>query len=192
MIPSEIVKLVYREHINNYGEPSKSWRFDNPPSGETKSLPSIIDVLVWPPENNIDMTTFATIGMSEKPMSGVNYRAELHFAVEGELDERAINKITIFLANLCMYPFKNSTFFDWWHILPNSGNIPEFPSASSVLLHPAFVKGGWELITTEFGQVKILNVIPITKFEYNLSKENGVNQLLDYLDDNKISYFAPR
>jgi hypothetical protein len=190
--PTELVKAVYREHIERFGEPEKSIRYDSPPSNDTDIYPSFIDVMVWPPEEDLIMTTFSTIGMSEKPMVGAEHRVELHFSIAEKLNEDLIGKITIFLANLSLYPFMNSTYFDWWHTLPNVGQIPGYESTTSLLLHPAFVKDGWDIICKEGTNVKILNVVPITKEEQVLSKEKGINDLIDYLYDNEISYFDRR
>jgi len=190
--PTELVKAVYREHIQRFGEPDQSIRYDNPPSNDPDIYPSCIDVMVWPPEEGFNMTTFSTIGMSEKPMDGAEHRVELHLSIAESLSKELTSKITIFLANLSLYPFMNSTYFDWWHTLPNVGSIPGFESTPSILLHPAFVKDGWDLICAEGLHVKILNVIPITKEEHALSKEKSINELLDYLEDNKISYFERR
>ncbi len=190
--PAEIVKEVYHEHIRKFGEPALSLRYDNPPSYDENVYPSYIDVMVWPPEEDINITTFATIGMSEKVMPGCEHRAELHFAVEGALDEELTNQITMFMANVSLYPFMNTTYFDWWHTLPNINRIPGFPSAASLLFHPAFVKDGWDIICTSEGHVKILNLVPITKEEHALFREKGINFMLDYIDENEISFFKRR
>ncbi|KGD64579.1 hypothetical protein Y5S_02334 [Alcanivorax nanhaiticus] len=138
------------------------------------------------------MTTFCTIGMSEKPMSGVDHRVELHLSIAEKLSDELVGKLTVFLANLSLYPFMNSTYFDWWHTLPNVGKIPGYASTSSLFMHPAFVENGWDVICAEEAHVKILNVVPITKDEQLISKEKGVNALLDYLSDNEISFFERR
>lgn len=191
--PSAIVKAVYWEHIRRFGEPSRSLRYDNPPAESPDVIyPPFIDVMVWEPEEDLNMTTFTTIGMCDKPMATVDYRVELHFSVEGPIDEGTTGKIATFLANLSLYPFMNKSYFDWWHTLPNVGAVPGFPSASAVFLHPSFVKNGWDIICTEYGHVKIMNVVPITKEEHALSRENGINGMLDYLEQNGISYFARR
>ncbi len=117
--PSEVVKAVYHEHIHNFGEPAESIRYEDPPNKDTVSYPAFIDVMVWPPEQDLNITTYATIGMSDKEMSEPNSRAELHFGIEGCLDKETSAKITIFLANLSLYPFMNKTFFDWWHVIPS-------------------------------------------------------------------------
>ena len=189
---TQIVEGVYQEHIAKFGEPSSSVRYDNPPSNNSEIYPSFIDVMVWQPEEDVNMTTFSTIGMSEKSMQGAEHRAELHFSVEGTVDEELASEITMFMANVSLYPFMNATFFDWWYTLPNVNENPGFPSAGGLLLHPAFVEDGWDLICTDEGQVKIINLVPITKEEHALSKEQGIDSMLDYMDEHEISFFKQR
>jgi len=187
-----IVRQVYKEHISKFGEPSSSIRYDNPPHLDDEIYPSCIEVMVWDADEEVKVTTFATIGMSEKEMVGVNYRAELHFSIEGKLENKAVNVITKFMANIAVYPFINSTYFDWWHTLPNVNNIPEFKSECGLLLHPAFVDDGWDMICTEESHVKIINLVPLIKSECNIATEKGIDCLLDYMVENEVNYFKPR
>ncbi len=190
--PKPIVRQVYKEHISKFGEPSCSLRYDNPPHYDDEVYPSFIDVMVWNADEEVDITTFVTIGMSEKKMKGADYRAELHFSIEGKLKQSSIDKITIFMANVALYPFMNSTHFDWWHTLPNVNKIPEFKSGCGLLLHPAFVEDGWDVICTEESHVKIMNLVPLTKYECDIAAEKGIDCLLDYLVENEVNYFKPR
>ena len=189
---AKIVMQVYHEHISKFGEPARSVSYENPPSDSDDIYPSSIDVMVWSPDNEVNITTFATIGMSEKVMQGADHRAELHFSVEGTLGTELTSEITMFMANLSLYPFMNNTYFDWGYTLPGIGKVPGFPAAGSLLLHPAFMEDGWDLISTDDAEVKIINVIPVTQKEYMLSKEKGINAMLDYMDENNISFFQQR
>lgn len=190
--PSKIVKAVYHEHISHFGEPAQMIRYDDPPATDGALYPELVDVMVWPPEEDLDMTTYATIGMSEMEMNGPNTRAELHMALEGEVDKETSGKITMFLANLSLYPFINNTFFDWWHVIPETGPIPHFKGMHSVLLYPAFVENGWQTICIDGLHVKILNVVPITPAELSLYRNGGIDELLKYFDRSEINLFAPR
>lgn len=190
--PSAIVKAVYVEYIEKFGEPTQLIRFDNPPQPGGIKYPPFVDIMIWPPEEELNITTFATVGMSDQAMPDVDYRAELHFSIEGLVQDEASEKITIFLANLSLYPFMNSTHFNWWHSLNNPGNIPRFPSAEGILFYPAFVENGWDLICTKYGHVKILNVVPITALEKKIIKEDGVDALLNYFYENEINLFKDR
>ncbi len=175
-----------------FGEPDKSIRYDNPPTYDESRFPSFIDVMVWPADSEVHVTTFATIGMSEKAMHGSEHRVEIHYSIEGTLSEELTNQITIFLANVSLYPYINNTYFDWWHILPNINKVPGFPSAACLLLHPSFVENGWDLICTEEAHVKILNLVPITSEEFELSKKTSIEALLEFMVNEEVSFFQPR
>ena len=55
---SDILKVVYKQHIAHFGEPDQSIVFDG---AESKpGFPARIDVLVWNPTADLDMTTFST------------------------------------------------------------------------------------------------------------------------------------
>ena len=87
--PSGLVRSVYFEHVDHFGEPDHSIRFGDgrQKSGE-EHFPSFIDVMIWSPDSSVDIGTFSTIGMSDRPMIGVDHRAELHFAVRGAVAEK--------------------------------------------------------------------------------------------------------
>jgi len=190
--PSKIIKTVYHAHIDNFGEPDLSFRYDHPPAISDLKSPLFVDVMVWRADEEVKITTFATIGMSEVEMPNVNYRVELHLSLEGDLTEELVSKVTIFLANLSLYPFMNSLTIDWWHSLNNVGVIPGFPSAKGVLFHSAFVEEGWDVICTQSGHVKILNVVPINQEEKSILNNNGIDNLLTHFYNNGTNLFEDR
>ena len=79
-----------------------------------------------------------------------------------------------------------------WHTLPNINKIPGFPSASCVLLHPTFIENGWELICTDEANVKILNLVPLTREEHDFAKKTSISVLLDSMAEKNVSLFEPR
>ena len=188
--PSSIAPRVYAEHLDQFGEPDNCIVFDDKPmlSGEGAQIPSRIEVYAWHPTPDLDITTFATIGMSDKPMTGAKHRAELHFAVRKTLSEEEQHACSLFLANLATYPFQDNTSLDWWHTIQDPGNIPQFPNARSVLLYPRFVEDGWEEIHVDGLVVKILNVIPISAAAYQLE---STDQMMAYMWDELGDPFAP-
>lgn len=188
--PSSLVKAVYHEHIARFGEPAQSIRYEDPPV--QVPVPGFVDVMVWPADEEVDITTFATIGMSDLEMSSPGSRAELHFSLQGSVDSETTSQITRFLANLSLYPFINQTWLDWWHVIPNAGQIPHFTGMHSVLIHPAFVQDGWDHIHIDQQHVKILNIVPITAHELKLYRTEGMDKLLQYWEQNDIQLFAPR
>ena len=193
MKASKLTAKIYREHVEHFGEPDKSIRF----GGETcikgeEHIPSLIDIFIWLPDKDIDITTFATIGMSDKPMNGTEYRVELHFAIRKNLRENEISKISAFLANLAVYPFLRNTFFDWYHILSNPLEIPNFKTANTILFLPAFVENGWDTIQFDKQTIKILNAVPITNVEKEIVKNEGVDALYSYFETERIDIFTER
>ena len=142
--PSDLVRAVYFEHIDYFGEPNHSIRFGDGTIREGEEhFPPLLDVMIWRADDSLDITTFSTIGMSERPMDGVEFRAELHFAVrQSSLTEADEHEIALFLANLATYPFQNRTNLDWWHSLRDPGRIPLFSDGMTILFHPRFVKEG--------------------------------------------------
>jgi len=183
---SPIVRQVYRAHIERYGEPDRSIVYEDhdPPDGRLAR----IDIFVWPPSAHEDVTIFSTIGMAASPMVGANHRAELHFPIRGRFDAATVGEMSLFLANLAMYPFLNATFFDWYHRVPRAGLIPLFSSATSVLLHPKFVDTGWDTIEFDDVLVRILNVVAITPNEQQMN----IFDLMDHWTNSGIDVFAPR
>jgi len=190
--PSERVKRVYHKHIEYFGEPSLSIRYDHPPGSKANEYPPFVDIMVWPPEPEVEMTTFASIGMSDKLIPDAEYSVELHFSQQGVLSEETIEKTTIFLANLSLYPFMNSLRIDWWHVLANPGIIPGFSNSTSLMFHPSFVENGWDSICTDTVHVKILNVVPITNKERLVLVEQGRAAFQKYLYENEINLFVDR
>lgn len=190
--PSALVKAVYHEHIARFGEPAQSIRYEDPPISPSIAAPAFIDVMVWPADEELNITTFATIGMSDAEMSEPGLRVELHFSLEGNVDPETTSKVTLFLANLSLYPFVNRSYLDWWHVIPEAGLIPHFTGMRSVLLHPAFVDGGWNHVCHETQNVKILNVVPITAQELELYRSAGIEGLQQYFERQDINLFAPR
>jgi hypothetical protein len=191
--PSQIVKSVYKELINHFGEPDNSVRFGNgqPVNGE-EHLPSFVDVFIWKSDEEVDINTFSTVGMSDKAMSGADFRSELHFSVRGNLTDAEIKTICTFLANISVYPFIQNTHFDWFQILSNPGQIPCFEKATSIIFHPAFIENGWDVIKNKEKLIKILNVVPITENERQLMKDKGFSALAEHFEKNNIDLFNRR
>lgn len=184
--PSQLLRSVYREHIDKFDEPDDSIVFGgNDPIKGMEHIPSRIEVLIWRANEDIDVNVFATIGMSDMAMNKVDYRAELHFGVRGELVDDEIFDICVFLANLAVHPFHHNTYFNWFHLFSNPGPVPCFSKATAILFQPTLTEGGWDRIETEGKLVKILKVIPIPEEERLLMKDKGYPALFDYWADNE-------
>jgi hypothetical protein len=180
--------------LDHFGEPDRSIRFgDGTIRDGEEHFPPVIDIMIWRPDDVVDIGTFSTIGMSERPMSGVDYRVELHFAIRWKsFTAEDENQIARFLANLATYPFHYKTHLNWWHSLSDPGSIPLFSKGMSVLFHPRFVEDGWDTITHKGQSVKILSVVPITAEERILKSESGIDGLCDHWAELNMDLLKPR
>ena len=191
--PSDLVRYVYLQHIDRFGEPEACWRYgDGTVKEGEEHFPSRIDVMIWRAGEEVNITTFSTIGMADKPMVDCDFRAELHFAVRGALTEEQERKVASFLANLATYPFYYKNHLDWWHTMRNPGTIPYYSAGMGLLFHPRFVEDGWDSIDYNGQEVRLLNAIPITQSERQLIREKGVNALLDEWSATGMDIFTVR
>ena len=164
------LRVQYRE---NFGSESASFNFT---ASSKENWPQSLEILVWHPDPYSDLTTLATLGMSDIPMSN-GERAELHWAWEGQLSQDQENQLVEFLANLALFPFAQQQHCHWWQVIGLDGSIPFFQNKTAVLLHPPFHEEGWAFAQTEQGDVRILNVVPIVQDEKLLIVEHGVSAL---------------
>ncbi len=183
-----ILKKLYDEHLEHFGEPDESIVFDAPPPPDD-SFPSRMDVFIWRANEDCDVTTFATIGMASRPMHGAQHRVELHFGIRDSLSPAYEKKVAAFMANLALYPFFHQTRFGWWHRLREPGVIPMFPSCTSLFFHPRFVADGWDTVVFESTEIKLLNIIPITQAEYELGSGQ---KALEVMEENELDFLKPR
>ena len=192
--PSELVRAVYHGHVDHFGEPDHSIRFGDGTNREGEEhFPPLIDVMIWRPDDEVDIGTFSTIGMAERPLNDAEYRVELHFSIRGmTFSEEEEHQVALFLANLATYPFHFRTRIDWWHSLRDAGQIPLFSEGMSVPFHPSFDAHEWDTITHGEQVVRLLNVVPITPTERELKNTSGLDALFDHWSDREIDLFAPR
>src|SRR5207237_1195801 len=109
------------------GEPA-SQGHQRPPGAE--AVPDRLLRLreVWPADDELDITTFNTLGMSERPIPGADYAAEAHMGVRAYLRKPARERLARFLANVAEYPFQHGLTLDWWHVIADPGPVPQFPN----------------------------------------------------------------
>ncbi len=189
--PSALLVHLFEEHILKYGEPDLYYRFDSSNSNIGAVLP-YLDVFVWEATADVPVTTFTTIGMADRGMEGVDYRAELHFTIRGTLTEEECAEVAIFLCNLAAYPFLQTTHFDYYHLVSPAVTIPKFGSCRWGLFHPSFTDGGWDAIEHKGTTVRLFNFIPLTDTEVEMAKSKGVHSLLNWMYDHHIDIFADR
>lgn len=189
--PSLLVQQVYREQIHRYGEPALALTYDERTARGHTPLESVM-VMVWPADQEVEVTTFMTTGMSERPMPGGGLRAELHFGIRDGVSTDLATKVCGFLANLAQYPWLNLLSLGWGHVVVNPGSIPAFPRCTSVLFHSRLSPTGWDSIEVDGEQVKLLYVLPIPEIERQLLEERGLEALHSYWADVGVDVLADR
>ena len=165
--PDPITQFVYDQLIEHFDEPDHGFTFDggNSVQETPDHYPQRVDVFAWDPDEEVDITSFATVGMASKPMFECEHRSEIHLGVRAKLDEQQLNQFAIFLANLSTYPFHRRTHFDWWHKIHRPGKLPLFKEPC-IVMHPGFSEETWDKMEFNGTEIKILNVIPISEELY--------------------------
>jgi hypothetical protein len=182
------------EYQKNFGNEDSVFKFSSPEDVKTQdeNLPKQLEVWLWRPDKLSDLTTFATAGMSYIPQGEKSLRTELHFSIQGKLQEEEENYLAQFLANLSLHPFLTQNTFDWWSTLHLTGIIPTYDDCNSVLLHPPFHEKGWAQIDFKNYNAKILNVIPIPESELLLARQRGIEELQKLWERAEINTFERR
>lgn len=187
----EVRKFVGEEYLKNFGEPSVTVRLQGEEAADPKR-PAILDLFIWYPDRNSDLTTFATCGMAQIEIQGVEYRSELLFAMMGKPTPEKEREILEFLGNLALYPIGKKEPLQWWFSMEMTGEVPGFPKCNSVVLHPPFNEQGWAVMHFDLFDIQLFNVVPLTEQEHRLKKEKGVNALQQYLANKQVNIFKPR
>lgn len=186
---AQIVQEVYSDYLRNFGEPDLSVRFEeNDPQSK---VPDPIDIFVWLPTAEIDVTTLSTMGMCAQKMPQSDLRVELQMGIRGTLQEQELNDVIRFVANVAATPFVLDTYFDWFHTIP-CPKIPGFPSCTALLFHPSLGDPGWNEVKTSVDTVKLLQIFPITEAEYQLRQSKGMDALIEHFMTNDIDVFSRR
>ncbi len=191
MSASPIVRKMYHQTLERFGEPDGSIAFYDPPP-PNDSWPQRIDVLYWKDTEDLDITTFSTIGMCDRPMRHAEHRCELHFSIRGRAETINMQKVSAFCANLAVYPFAHETFFDWAQLIKAPGDIPCFPSCRYLMLHPAFVKDGWDQVVIDGTKILIMNLVPLNESEVQYRAKHGPFSIFDYIVERQLDIFSDR
>jgi hypothetical protein len=198
MTLTEHFAILKSQYQKNFGNEDSIFKFSAPSDSQEKdstqnsNLPKQLEVWLWRPDKISDLTTFATAGMSFQTQGQKQIRTELHFSIQGTLQEAEENNLAQFLANLSLHPFLTDNTFDWWNTLDLTGTIPGYDDCNSVLLHPPFHEKGWAKIDFKNYNAKILNVIPIPKSELLLARERGIEELQKLWERAEINIFERR
>lgn len=162
------------------GEPEDLWVFDPAELDDPPPVLLLTHVAVWPADENCDVTTFHTLGMSERLMTGADYFAELHWAIRASLTEDQRLRVAQRLADLAAYPFEHDLKLGWWEVIRQAGPLPQFDGCRHILLHPRLADEGFDEIEHPDGTIKVLYVVPITPLERHLILSHGSRDLVNH------------
>jgi hypothetical protein len=186
------MKRLYHYLVEHrWGEPTDLVIFDRSRAAIPGHLEQV-HVAIWNGDEQCDVTTFMTLGMSELQMPDADYRAELTLGVRGPLTRETRGRIPMFLANVAEYPFTNERTLNWWERLTQPGAIPGFPDCPQLLLAPMFGAPPFERFPAPDEDVKVLSLVPITAHEGQILKERGSKGFFDYWEETGVDLFAPR
>jgi hypothetical protein len=157
---------------HRWGEPDDLIIYDGWAAIPPTILP-VVHVAIWDADESCDVTTFATLGMSEGRMSGVEHRAELTLGYRGQLEPSVRRALATFVANVTEYPFMNGLGLDLWHRLNNPGAIPGFAGCTQLLVAPMFGDDDFGHFPEPDEDVKLLSLVPITPRENHILAKHG-------------------
>ena len=189
---SKLATKLYQEHLAMFGPPSATFDYKTNQSDRDLGCPSHIQVLFWEPDNELNLTRFATVGMSDNTLDDDEHRAELHFSLIADLKPAEADTCSEFIVAVALSAFKTNNEFVWWSKITTEVPVPIFSDSTQLLLHPAFVKDGWDTIESGDRVVKIMNLVALTKEDSERADREGLTNLLNHLYDNNTSFFEPR
>jgi tetratricopeptide (TPR) repeat protein len=190
---AKMIRLYHRFSELCGGEPEDLWVFD-PLEFEKPAPPflGLTHVMAWPADKDCDVTSFLSLGMSDRRMVGADYCCEVQFAIRAPLTEQQRLEVARRVADVCAYPFQFDRKLDWWEVILDPGRLPGFQGCKHLLLHPRLGPKGFDLVEDPEGIVKVLYLVPITPLERRLLVEHGRCALQEYLANNDIDILKDR
>lgn len=180
--PTPRMKALYHWFARQWGESGRLIWFD-PARASGPVRVEKLHVAVWPANDDCDVTTFVTLGVSEVELAGCEIRrVEFHWAVRRHLSHDEIQLGAKYLANLSQYPFDHGRCFDWWNTLASPGQIPFFPTATALLLRPPFTSETDQEVSVGGEQIRMLYLAPLNSEQHQILMTEGVDAYLDYLE----------
>jgi hypothetical protein len=108
------------------------------------------------------------------------------------MDKEERLEVARFLANVALYPFYHGLALGPWEVIRDPGRVPGRPGCPHVLLCPQTAPGGIEALTTPYGEVQLLFVIPITPAERQILRRGGRVAFTDYVVTAGIDLLSDR
>ena len=190
--PTDKMRRLHAFFVEQFGEPEDLWVFD---PAEVRHPPPYLrptHVMVWPADDKCDVTTFQSLGMSERLMPGRRYFAELHWGIRGRLNVAERHAVAQRIADFCTYPFQHGLALDWWQVLADPGPLPHFPNCPHLLLHPDPADPDRSTLADPTGPIKLLYLIPITARENEILLTQGKQAFIDDLAARQVDVLADR
>jgi hypothetical protein len=100
--PTERMKRLYHQLVDRWGEPADLIIFDSAQAAQPGVLDAV-HVAIWGPDEECEVATFFSLGMSEVLMPYADYRVELHLGRRGRLSAGDRAALAHFVANLSEY-----------------------------------------------------------------------------------------
>ena len=188
---SRLYQKIESEYEKNFGVPNEVYKLYSESLGDSTELQEL-SVSVWRPDENSDLTTFATNGLSAVKVGSSKIRCEFHLYIESELSLSLENELIQFLANLCLFPLTIKDKLQWWYSGKLTGEVPGFRNCNCFILHPPFSQDGWAQIKQGIEEVTLFNIVPLNDQEHLLKLEGGVEQFVNYLFENEVNIFSGR
>lgn len=189
---TEIHQFVENQYIENFGTPSSSVRMQG---GVDPRFPELLDIYFWDADEKNPLTTIATNGISQLPMTGKDHRCELHLYIAGSLTNEELNPLVEFIANFSLNPFSTESAFELFQSFGLTGSIPSFPSCPAIWLSGPFSEDGWEVMMYPEFPIHIYNLVPLKPEEHAIltsNPESGPQKLVEYLKNEDIQIFERR
>lgn len=184
---------LYHEFGQRFGgEPTDLWVYGD---GDRDDRPTFVtprQVMVWPADHGCDVATFVTLGMSDHRMTGADYYCELTLGVRARLRKSTREVVARYLSHVSVYPFQYGRKFDWWEVMTNPGDIPQFPGCRHLLLRDRLTAEGFDTVDDPDGPVKLLYVVPITPLERHLVLDHGPAALQTHWDEHGTDILSDR
>jgi len=189
--PTERVKRLYHQLHHRWGEATEIRKIGEPTTATGRAF-DFIDLAIWDSDETCDITTYFTLGMSERFMKGADYRVELTLGVRDPITANQRTALGLFLANVTEYPFMYDLKLDWWETLADVGAVPVFTECRQALLVPMFGEEPFERFAPPDDDVKVLSLVPITPHEHHLLSSHGRSAFLDHWEREGVDIFQPR